>query len=174
MSERTNDLTVRQGDVLDVIAAQLHSRAQVPTYKEIGEALGITSTHGVYCHVRALRKKGYLHPSEGKSRGLRLTRKGLGRIRRQAAALPRHASQVGTTVYIDGRLGGADVRNRRGRVLRVGQVVRHGHARLLRRPNAAGQGESVWRDASGRRIGAGAADEYLKVDGAHATKDRML
>lgn len=72
------DLSQRQSDVLDFVAQAIETRGLPPSYREIGDALGISSTNGVSDHVKALIKKGYLQKIEdgsGKARGIRLTAK---------------------------------------------------------------------------------------------------
>ena len=72
-------LSKRQKEVLDFIRASIDQNKMPPTYREIGQALGIASTNGVADHVKALIKKGYLSRSGGKgaskARGLMLTEK---------------------------------------------------------------------------------------------------
>jgi repressor LexA len=68
----------RQNDVLDYIAETIEARGLPPSYREIGDALGIASTNGVSDHVKALIKKGYLKKLEGApgaARGIQLTAK---------------------------------------------------------------------------------------------------
>ena len=72
------DLSQRQSDVLEFVVQAIESRGLPPSYREIGDALGIASTNGVSDHVKALIKKGYLKKLEGgsgKARGLQLTAK---------------------------------------------------------------------------------------------------
>jgi repressor LexA len=70
----TDDLSPRQRDTLDYITAAVHQRGIPPTYREIGDALGISSTNGVADHVKALVKKGYLRKAGGgAARGIQLT-----------------------------------------------------------------------------------------------------
>lgn len=71
-----DDLSPRQTDVLDLIRSTIEERGFPPTYREIGDALGISSTNGVADHVKALVKKGYLRKvGGGAARGLQLTEK---------------------------------------------------------------------------------------------------
>lgn len=73
-----DDLSPRQSDVLDLIRSTIEDRGFPPTYREIGDALGISSTNGVADHVKALVKKGYLRKfGGGAARGLQLTEKSL-------------------------------------------------------------------------------------------------
>ncbi len=81
MGDPGHDLSPRQRDVLDFISSTLSHRQVPPTYREIGDALGIASTNGVADHVKALIKKGYLKKIDpgpdgaGVARGLQLTDK---------------------------------------------------------------------------------------------------
>lgn len=69
-----DDLSSRQLDVLECIRQAVEQRGFPPTYREIGDALGISSTNGVADHVKALVKKGYLRKADGgTARGLQLT-----------------------------------------------------------------------------------------------------
>lgn len=72
----TQELSARQKDVLDFIAVTVQRHGVPPTYREIGDALAISSTNGVADHVKALIRKGYLRRTEqGAARGLQLTDK---------------------------------------------------------------------------------------------------
>jgi repressor LexA len=70
-------LSPRQVDVLEFVAGTIDTRGLPPSYREIGDALGIASTNGVSDHVKALIKKGYLKklagPPGGVARGIQLT-----------------------------------------------------------------------------------------------------
>ena len=73
-----DDLSRRQKQVLEFIQTSISQRKMPPTYREIGDALNISSTNGVADHVKALIRKGYLaKPSKrgGMARGLLLTEK---------------------------------------------------------------------------------------------------
>jgi repressor LexA len=56
----SNTLTARQTQVLEFIRSHLKDRGYGPTIRDIGAALNITSPNGVVCHLKALRKKGFL------------------------------------------------------------------------------------------------------------------
>ncbi len=72
-------LTARQTDVLQFIMKTVDERGFPPSYREIGDALGIASTNGVADHVKALVRKGYLRKEAGgTARGLALTVKSRG------------------------------------------------------------------------------------------------
>lgn len=85
------DLSPRQRDVLDFIQASLSGAGTPPTYREIGDALGITSTNGVADHVKALIRKGYLRrakPGVSVARGLVLTQRAQARRRGSVVPVP--------------------------------------------------------------------------------------
>ena len=72
-----DDLSPRQREILEFITAAIDTTGVVPSYREIGAALGIGSTNGVSDHLKALQKKGYLERggNRGSPRALRVTEK---------------------------------------------------------------------------------------------------
>lgn len=64
----TEKLTDRQATVLEMIASHIEEVGYPPTIRELGDALGISSTNGVNDHLKALEKKGYLERESSKSR----------------------------------------------------------------------------------------------------------
>jgi repressor LexA len=88
-----DDLSPRQRDVLDFIQSTISQRSIPPTYREIGDALNISSTNGVADHVKALIRKGYLKKADrgapgGVARGLMLTSKSQSRRRGAVVSVP--------------------------------------------------------------------------------------
>ena len=71
------DLTPRQREVLEFIIAWSDQAGIAPSFREIGDHLGIRSTNGVSDHVRQLQKKGYLERvgEFGAARSLRVSSK---------------------------------------------------------------------------------------------------
>jgi len=67
------DLTPRQAQVLEVLAAHLKDRGKAPTVREIASALGVKAVGTIQDHLRALEQKGYVERDPGLSRSLRLT-----------------------------------------------------------------------------------------------------
>lgn len=65
-------LTERQNEAYEFIRSYLRKNRKPPTLQEIGDALGIRSTNGVYKLVTALEKKGYIEREAHAARGLRL------------------------------------------------------------------------------------------------------
>ncbi|MGQ4809176.1 LexA repressor [Candidatus Entotheonellaceae bacterium PAL068K] len=63
-------LTARQQEILDYIDQEVSNTGVPPSIRQIGVALGISSTNGVRSHLKALEKKGYIHRSLRTSRGI--------------------------------------------------------------------------------------------------------
>src|SRR6266853_1026049 len=61
-------LTWRQRKVLQVIRESVQRRGYPPSMREIGEAVGLTSTSSVSYQLSTLQKKGYLHRDVGRPR----------------------------------------------------------------------------------------------------------
>ncbi|MGH9050007.1 MAG: transcriptional repressor LexA [Acidimicrobiia bacterium] len=64
------DLTDRQRQVLEFIDAELRNRGYPPSVREIGEAVGLSSSSTVHAHLAALQEKGYLTRDPTKPRAL--------------------------------------------------------------------------------------------------------
>lgn len=67
-------LTERQRVILAHITAFRGEHGYAPTTRELGELLGIASSHGVLDHLWALRRKGYVEWVDGKARTLRVVK----------------------------------------------------------------------------------------------------
>jgi repressor LexA len=63
-------LTPRQRTILDVIRASVTSRGYPPSIREIGDAVGLTSTSSVAHQLRTLEKKGYLRRDPNRPRAV--------------------------------------------------------------------------------------------------------
>ena len=63
-------LTPRQRRVLEVIRESVERRGYPPTVREIGEAVGLTSTSSVSYQLSSLQKKGYLRRDPSKPRAV--------------------------------------------------------------------------------------------------------
>src|SRR4051794_41640242 len=66
----TTDLTPRQRQVLQFIDAEVRHRGYPPSVREIGEAVGLSSSSTVHAHLAALQDKGYLTRDPTKPRAL--------------------------------------------------------------------------------------------------------
>ena len=62
-------LSKRQREILEYIHDRLSTEQITPSYREIGDAMGIRSTNGVSDHVKALERKGYLTRRGGTGKG---------------------------------------------------------------------------------------------------------
>ncbi|WP_019969310.1 transcriptional repressor LexA [Mycobacterium sp. 141] len=69
---RTPDasLTERQRTILEVIRASVTSRGYPPSIREIGDAVGLTSTSSVAHQLRTLERKGYLRRDPNRPRAV--------------------------------------------------------------------------------------------------------
>ena len=67
-----NALTARQRGILEFIEAQMQERGYPPSVREIGEAVGLTSTSTVHAHLGTLQKLGYLRRDPTKPRAIQV------------------------------------------------------------------------------------------------------
>jgi repressor LexA len=66
------DLTPRQRQVLEFIDGEVRSRGYPPSVREIGEAVGLSSSSTVHAHLAALQDKGFLRRDPTKPRAIEL------------------------------------------------------------------------------------------------------
>jgi len=66
----TSNLTERQRGILNFIEAETRDRGYPPSVREIGEAVGLTSTSTVHAHLATLQKLGYLRRDPTKPRAI--------------------------------------------------------------------------------------------------------
>jgi repressor LexA len=64
------ELTPRQRQVLEFIDAEVRSRGYPPSVREIGEAVGLSSSSTVHAHLAALQDKGFLTRDPTKPRAI--------------------------------------------------------------------------------------------------------
>jgi len=64
------DLPIRQREVLEVIRTWVERFGYPPSVREIGEAVGLTSTSSVAYQLRALEQKGYLRRDPNRPRAI--------------------------------------------------------------------------------------------------------
>src|SRR5437016_14120497 len=70
MDETT--LTPRQSRILEFIRTTVRDRGYPPTVREIGEAVGLTSSSSVHSQLANLERKGLLHKDPTKPRAIGL------------------------------------------------------------------------------------------------------
>jgi repressor LexA len=106
-------LTWRQRKVLQVIRESVQKRGYPPSMREIGEAVGLTSTSSVSYQLSTLQKKGYLHRDVGRPRTVEVRLPGHPAVRpepghreEEAADMPGSdiASQEAAYVPLIGRI----------------------------------------------------------------------
>ena len=66
-------ITKQQGRVLVFISESTKSAGFPPTYREVMDALDLSSTNAVSGHLEALEHKGYITTLRGKARAMFLT-----------------------------------------------------------------------------------------------------
>ncbi|WP_228795308.1 transcriptional repressor LexA [Nocardia farcinica] len=93
------DLTVRQRKVLEVIRTSVNERGYPPSIREIGDAVGLTSTSSVAHQLRALERKGYLRRDPNRPRAVDV--RGLDEAVRAVTALPGAALEEPDTLAED-------------------------------------------------------------------------
>jgi len=64
------ELTKRQQQILDFIRAELHRKGYPPSVREIGDAVGLSSSSTVHSHLSALEAKGFIRRDPTKPRAL--------------------------------------------------------------------------------------------------------
>jgi SOS-response transcriptional repressor LexA len=105
-------LTDRQREILNYIEREVRTTGVPSSIRQIGVALGISSTHGVRAHLQALEKKGYIHRSSRTSRGI----VSLDRLRRTAARALHEAVAIPILGQVTAGQPILAVENRDGRI----------------------------------------------------------
>lgn len=108
--------THKQLLVLEFVRAEIAAHGSAPTFREIGEHMGIASTNGVNDHLRALERKGWLARRPGRARAMALTPAG--------AALLQARSAVQVDARVDSALACGGVVGERAEL--DGSLVRAG------------------------------------------------
>jgi repressor LexA len=103
-------LTARQQQILDYIEQEVDNTGVPPSIRQIGAALGISSTNGVRSHLKALEKKGYIHRSLRTSRGIAM----LDRIKRVTSSALQEMAEVPILGRVTAGLPILAVENRNG------------------------------------------------------------
>lgn len=71
------NLSTKQLNVLEYIYQTVQTKGYPPTVREIGKAIGLSSTSTVHGHIDRLQKNGYLEKDPTKPRALEITAQGL-------------------------------------------------------------------------------------------------
>jgi repressor LexA len=150
-----DDLTARQRRILEYIKSATRERGYPPTVREIGEAVGLTSSSSVHSQLENLERKGYLHKDPTKPRAIGLSGAGspeadwgvrvplVGRI---AAGAPTLAEQdVETVLAVPGEFigGGEHFALRVSGDSMTGAGIQDGDVVLVRRQDDSDDGDIV-------------------------------
>jgi len=73
-----SQLTHRQQEILTFVQRYAESHGYPPSVREIGQAMGLTSSSTVHSHLEALARKGFLRRDPSKPRALEILRDGHG------------------------------------------------------------------------------------------------
>ena len=74
-TKKTESLTVRQKQILRYITKQIEEDGYAPSVREIGKAVGLSSTATVHCYIKQLEELGYIKKENQKGRTLRILKK---------------------------------------------------------------------------------------------------
>lgn len=69
-------LTKRQREILNYVMTSMQQHGYPPSVREIGAALGLTSSSTVHSHLTALEKKGFIHRDPSKPRAIEILKDG--------------------------------------------------------------------------------------------------
>ena len=88
-TELTEQLTERQTKILDYIRRVTRERSYPPSVREIGEAVGLSSSSTVHNHLNQLERRGLIKRDPSKSRTVQLVQDaGVDAQRRNAVSVP--------------------------------------------------------------------------------------
>ncbi len=65
-----NELSGKRREILEFIASELRERGFPPSVREIGEAVGLTSSSTVHSHLQTLQRQGFLRRDPTKPRAI--------------------------------------------------------------------------------------------------------
>lgn len=88
MGSDYQDLTIKQQEILEFIKDRILSAGYPPSVREIGEAVGLSSTASVHSQLSNLEKKGYIRRDPTKSRTIEITDDEFGLSRREFVNVP--------------------------------------------------------------------------------------
>ena len=71
-----NDLTPRQRQILEYIKREVQQRGYPPSVREIGQAVGLSSSSTVHGHLGKLEEKGYIRRDPTKPRAIEILEPG--------------------------------------------------------------------------------------------------
>ena len=81
-------LTKRQREILNYVLNNMQQRGYPPSVREIGAALGLTSSSTVHSHLTALEKKGFIHRDPSKPRAIEILKDGASQPPKRVVNVP--------------------------------------------------------------------------------------
>ena len=81
-------LTKRQREILAYVMDSMQERGYPPSVREIGAALGLTSSSTVHSHLAALEKKGFIHRDPSKPRAIEILKDGASQPPKRVVHVP--------------------------------------------------------------------------------------
>jgi repressor LexA len=170
------NLTPRQRRIVDFIAGTVRERGYPPTVREIGEAVGLTSSSSVHAQIANLERLGLLHKDPTKPRAMTLAEPKvegvavplLGRIAAGAPILAAEHVEEYVTVPM-GFVGGADhfALRVRGDSM-IGAGILDGDLVIVRAGQTAQDGDVV------AALLPGPAEEEATVKRLRRSRNRVL
>lgn len=88
MSDLKKPLTKRQESILDYIKSEIKSHGIPPTVRDIGNAVGLSSTSSVFAQLNILEEKGYIKRDPNRSRHIELVDDEISSMRRDMVNVP--------------------------------------------------------------------------------------
>lgn len=83
-----SDLTSRQITILNFIKKELQKRGYPPSVREIGQAVGLSSSSTVHGHLAQLEEKGYIKRDPTKPRAIEILDGNSGFVRKEMVNVP--------------------------------------------------------------------------------------
>jgi repressor LexA len=81
-------LTKRQREILSYLLDSMQRKGYPPSVREIGAALGLTSSSTVHSHLAALEKKGYIRRDPSKPRAIEVLKDGASQPPKRVINIP--------------------------------------------------------------------------------------
>ncbi|REJ33942.1 MAG: repressor LexA [Bacillota bacterium] len=83
-----NELTPRQRQILEFIKREVQQKGYPPSVREIGQAVGLSSSSTVHGHLNKLEEKGYIRRDPTKPRAIELLDEATGTARSELVYAP--------------------------------------------------------------------------------------
>jgi repressor LexA len=94
----TRELTSRQQEVLEALCQWMKDHGYPPSIRELGEAVGLSSTRSVHDHLRQLERKGFIRRHRDHSRAIEILKMTRGIRKPRRAPAIRDSRHVGVPI----------------------------------------------------------------------------